>query len=142
MIYTLYVTNPNDLAWSTIATIESDNLTNAISFFHSHNDGLVAVEYNPLLDSTLIFGLKEQVVTTIQTLLDNTARSRGYDDIVSLCTYANSTIPKFKAEGQAGVDWRDACWAKCYQIMSEVQGGTRSIPTPEEILSELPNIIW
>ena len=86
--------------------------------------------------------VQAMAVDAVQHHLDEKAKTRNYDGILSLCTYATSSVPKFRAEGQAGVDWRDQCWAKCYEIMGDVQNGTRSIPTPEQVLSELPNIIW
>lgn len=84
----------------------------------------------------VIAGYTQQV----QNYLDTTAQERGYDNIVSLCTYATSAIPKFKLEGQAGVIWRDAVWSKCYEILAEVQAGTREVPT--DIISELPVMNW
>lgn len=82
------------------------------------------------------------IVDAVQNYLDNTAKTRNYDGILSLCTYANSTILKFKDEGQAGVNWRDACWSTCYQIMYDVQTGQRQLPSVEQVLSELPQIVW
>lgn len=142
MIYTLYVTDTNNPSWSSIATVDADNLDYAIAIFKEHNNpDLDVIEYieSNYIDIDLV---KLGIINAVQELLDNTAKSRGYDGVVSLCTYANSTIPKFKAEGQAGVDWRDQCWAKCYEIMGEVQAGTRSIPTPDQVLLELPSILW
>ena len=82
----------------------------------------------------------DNFIVVVQSYLDTTAQERGYDNIVSLCTYATSTIPKFKLEGQAGVIWRDAVWTKCYEILAEVQAGTREVPT--DIISELPVMNW
>ena len=87
-----------------------------------------------------------QIIATltaaVQAHLDATARTRNYDGILSLCSYAASTHPKFGPEGLAGVAWRDAVWASCYSIMADVQAGTRSVPTADELLTELPSMEW
>lgn len=88
----------------------------------------------------------EQIVAAltrdVQAHLDATARTRNYDGILSLCSYAASTNPTFSAEGLAGVAWRDAVWAACYAIMADVQAGTRAVPTTATLLAELPPMAW
>lgn len=86
--------------------------------------------------------IQKTLTDAIQNHLDTKPKERLYDGILSLCTYATSSNPKFAAEGQAGVAWRDACWAKGYEIMAEVQAGTREIPTKDELLAELPAFTW
>lgn len=78
----------------------------------------------------------------IQNKLDSFARTRNYDGILSAATYATSSVLKFKAEGQYAVGARDATWAKCYEILAEVEGGTRPMPTLEELMAELPALVW
>jgi hypothetical protein len=78
----------------------------------------------------------------VQERLDAFARTRGYDGILSACTYATSTNPKFAAEGQYCVQARDATWAKCYEILNAVQFGDRQVPTWEELEAELPHLEW
>ena len=86
--------------------------------------------------------LQDTYVNAVQAHLDAEARTRNYDSILSLCTYATSTDVKFAAEGQAGVAWRDAVWAKCYSTLVDVATGVRTQPTVEEFIAELPTIIW
>lgn len=87
-----------------------------------------------------------QIIATltnaVQTHLDATSRTRNYDGILSLCSYAASTNPKFGPEGQAGVAWRDAVWATCYAILADVQAGNRAAPTEAQLLAELPAMVW
>lgn len=78
----------------------------------------------------------------VQTYLDSFARTRNYDGIMSAATYATSTVPKFKAEGQYAVEARDAVWAKGYEILDEVLSGQRPMPTIEEVIAELPPLAW
>lgn len=79
---------------------------------------------------------------SIQKRLDDFARTRNYDGILSAATYATSQVPKFKAEGQYAVVARDATWAKCYEVLVAVEDGSRPMPTPDELLVELPALVW
>ena len=83
-----------------------------------------------------------QYTAAVQKHLDDFARTRGYDGIMSAATYATSTVPKFKAEGQYCVEARDATWAKCYEVLAAVEAGSRPMPTLDELLAELPVLTW
>lgn len=78
----------------------------------------------------------------IQKRLDDFARTRNYDGILSAATYATSTVPKFAAEGQYAVEARDATWAKGYEILAAVEAGQRTAPTLEALAAELPALAW
>lgn len=87
--------------------------------------------------------VQAQVVTAVQVRLDDFARTRNYDGILSVCTYATSAVPKFAAEGQAAVNLRDATWATLYGILAQVQAGTRAMPSSfADIETELPALSW
>lgn len=83
-----------------------------------------------------------ELIAAIQNRLDQIAKERGYDSILSLCSYATSTVPKFRAEGQAGVDLRDKCWLIGYQVLSDIVNGVREFPSVEEALTMMPQIEW
>lgn len=87
--------------------------------------------------------LQESVTTSTQQRLDTFAKTRNYDGVLSACTYATSTVLKFKTEGQYCVEARDATWAKLYEILAEVQSGQRPVPNGyADIEGELPALEW
>lgn len=87
--------------------------------------------------------LQSSIVQATQDKLDNFAQTRNYDGILSAATYATSTIPKFQAEGQYAVFARDLTWAKLYEILAEVEAGTRPVPTGfVDIEPSLPTLNW
>jgi len=85
---------------------------------------------------------RKVLADAMQAHLDQTAQERGYDGILSLCSYATSTNVRFGPEGQAGVTFRDAVWAYGYQIIAEIQAGTRPVPSTAELVVALPSIVW
>lgn len=67
--------------------------------------------------------------------LDSFAQSWGYDNIVSACSYANSTNEKFKAEALALISWRDAIW----EIVANVGSATQTVEAFKALLPVAPN---
>lgn len=86
--------------------------------------------------------LVAEFTAAVQAHMDQQAQARRYDGILSLCTYATSRVPKFAAEGQAGVEFRDACWSHCYEVLDDVKQGRRPVPTVADLLQELPTLDW
>jgi hypothetical protein len=86
---------------------------------------------------------KEQAINQyqdqIQQRLDTFAQERGYNGILSACTYATSNVPKFSSEGQRCVDLRDATWGKAYEIMQAIKD---DVPTWEQVEAQLPALTW
>lgn len=86
--------------------------------------------------------LRKQLTDAVQHYMDDTVSERGYDGILSACSYCNSTDETFRAEGQACLEWRDTVWRACYSILEAVLAGNRAIPTEEELIAELPKLEW
>lgn len=79
----------------------------------------------------------------VQARLDEWARERHYDGILSACSYASSTMPRFAAEAAAAVAARDATWSACYVLLAEIQAGARPMPAAlTDVLAELPTLTW
>jgi hypothetical protein len=87
--------------------------------------------------------LYNAIVLSTQQRLDTFAQSRDYANILSACTYATSTVEKFRLEGEYCVQLRDQTWSKLYQMLDEVLAGIRPKPSGySDIESELPPTIW
>lgn len=87
--------------------------------------------------------LVQRITDATQKRLDDFAKTRNYDGILSLCTYATDPRPQFNAEGQYGVEVRGATWAQLYRVLAEVQAGVRPMPSVySDVEPELPNLEW
>lgn len=76
-------------------------------------------------------------------MMDTKVKERDYQyGIDNACTYALSSNQAWKSDGEAMTAWRDAVYAKVYEIDAACQAGERSIPLPDEFLAELPTLEW
>ena len=81
----------------------------------------------------------------IQAWMDAEAQKLGYDNLLAACTYIDTGVAKFDAEGKGFREWRSAVWSTGYQLIDEVLAGTREIPEKDEdVLTLLPtlNIVY
>lgn len=76
-------------------------------------------------------------IDAVDAHLDAGARAHGYDGIVSACSYA-AAPNHFQAESVAFLQWRSACWVHCHAVLAQVQAQARPVPTPAELVAELP----
>ncbi len=73
----------------------------------------------------------------IEAHLHAGAVAKGYTNIERACMYASYPNP-FWGESKSFVQWVGEVWAYCYVELQKVQEGTRTMPTVEQIISELP----
>lgn len=85
--------------------------------------------------------IQQQLTNAVQHVLDSKAQELNYDSCLSVCSYIDTGVPKFDAEGKAFRAWRSAVWAKGYEILAQVQAGERDIPTEAELIAELPELV-
>lgn len=75
-----------------------------------------------------------------QQLLDAKAREKGYDDILSACSYAGYDND-FRAEGEAFGIWRAKVWKYGYALLNAIAEGKHKMPASfDEILAEMPTL--
>lgn len=80
---------------------------------------------------------KTDLSNAVQSLLDTKAQEFRYDNMMSARSYAGYTNP-FQTEAQSLAIWAADCWVAAGQIEADVIAGNRTIPTAEEVQSEMP----
>lgn len=84
--------------------------------------------------------IRKSLTDAVQSHMDAAAQAKGYDSIMSACSYA--AFPNaFQAEGQAFLVWRADCWVVGYGVLADVEAGNRPIPTEAELIAELPELV-
>ena len=87
--------------------------------------------------------IQKRLTDGVQNWMDTKVQERNYDNVhTCVGTYLYSPIEKFRLEAEAVRDWVSYVWAKCYEILAQVEAGERDIPTLEEVISELPVLVW
>ena len=82
--------------------------------------------------------LQARYTQLAQDALDAFARTRGYDGIMSACSYAGSTDAQFAAEAAYCMALRDRTWRAGYGILDAVKAGEMPLPSEAEFLAMLP----
>ena len=85
--------------------------------------------------------VKKQLTSLIQRILDKKAREYDYDSCLSACSYQDTGVPEFDAEGRAFRAWRSQVWKIGYEILNDVVAGKREMPSIDELSNELPQLM-
>lgn len=81
----------------------------------------------------------EAAESAIQSILNAAAVAHGYDNILTASSYAALPVGSpFQAESAQFSLWRARCWQTAYRILADVKAGTRTEPTAEDLISEMP----
>lgn len=87
--------------------------------------------------------IQKRLTDGVQNWMDSKVQERNYDSVhTCVGTYLYSPVEKFRLEAEAVRDWVSYVWAKCYEILAQVEAGERDIPTLEEVIIELPELEW
>jgi len=73
--------------------------------------------------------------------LDKKANERGYTTIHTASLRAALVNSPYHAEGLVYGAWMDACNAKGYEVLASVQAGNIPLPTVEDFIAMLPELV-
>ena len=102
--------------------------------------------YEPAAETReeMIARRQTEIVNMVQSIIDETAHQKRYDDGVSCASYVGDPDEEFNADAVAFVAWRGRCWRTCYNILNSVKAGTVA---PEDVtdayvIERLPVMEW
>ncbi len=78
----------------------------------------------------------------IQMHIDAIAAARSYGNGISCASYKDSTNVQWASEATTFIAWRDSVWGYAFTELAKVQAGTRTQPTVDDFITELPAIVW
>ncbi|MGP1484899.1 MAG: hypothetical protein ACTTJC_02170 [Campylobacter sp.] len=80
----------------------------------------------------------EEFLSNVDEILNQEARKKGYDSIVTAVSYAGYEN-SFQAEGIKFGKWRSQVYEWGYALLKEIESGKRSLPQSfEEIKNDMP----
>ena len=88
----------------------------------------------------------QQIESAIDIYIDNVAAQRNYgtatmSPTAACIAYVGYANP-YQAEALAFATWKASIWPIVFQIMDDCVNGLRAEPTAEEIIEELPKLVW
>lgn len=96
----------------------------------------------PIPPEEIAATLKAQVADAVQRHLDAAVAERNYASASAAVSYVGDPNPQWNAEGRAIRDWRSAVWTACFAALDAVLAGERPPLMPEEMVAELPPLVW
>lgn len=111
---------------------------------------LTQIESEPLTAKQLLAQSPEVVKSRslyylkvfIQNRLDLFAETGGYKDIIEGCSFANSSVEKFRKKGEYCVSIRDAHWLLYEELTSDIEKGKKQLTTEAQFEAEMPILNW
>lgn len=127
------------MAVKSIGELFVDLYTAAISYDEANQPYLDRSKIEPAMYTAFL----EIVRIEVQNQMDAFAKTRGYDDMKSLCNYGASTDPIYLAEGQRGIYLRDTIWRELFSYFEGIVNGTEPIPAQwADIEAHYPALTW
>ena len=85
--------------------------------------------------------IQAQYTAMVQFILDTEAQKLGYDSCLSVCSYIDTGIAKYDAEGKSFRSWRSEVWNKAFELLDQIKAGSATMPTENELRAILPELV-
>ena len=122
---------------------EYDRLTHRIgnvSYVVNTDEVVKTYEVVAIPQEEIIATTVKAMEEAIETHINTTVKAKGYNSQDSIAKYLVSGNP-FYAECTLISLWIGSVWVYSHQVQADVMAGTRVMPTIEELIAELPELV-
>lgn len=127
-------------------SIKEYTLTNLLNKIYKTSPNLLEESPNKNLseiDPALATRIMELADKHIIFKLDEFAKTRRYDSLISLCLYRNDINPTFAAEAERGATLRSLTWQAANVYITKLMSDQLPVPkTVKDIEAQLPALTW
>lgn len=81
------------------------------------------------------------ITKAIERILDQEAKSLGYDDIKTAISYRGDPNKKFAAEAEALFSYRSNVWTILEEYLNKLNKGKKELPSVDQVVSLLPSLV-
>jgi len=99
----------------------------------------IEAHFNPPLTEE---EMRTRFTAAIDQYMNDFAKTREYDSMASAASYCDDEDPQFQMEGKYCKDMRSKIYRLSANIRDAVKAGKRPMPTPDEVVAELPVLVW
>lgn len=103
-------------------------------------------DYGSPTDQELHDAKVKLIENGIDTHIDNTAAAKGYGtnsmSPTAACVAYTGYDNPYRIEAEAFAVWKASIWPIVFQIQSDYEAGSRPEPAIDDIIAEIPEIVW
>ena len=82
------------------------------------------------------------LIKETQTNLDTFAQRKGYDNIISVVSYINSSNTIYRSDANTAIYLRDETWSALNTIIDQIKANTIQVTSYSQIANSLPALVW
>lgn len=128
--------NNHSEEWASITAFTLKSDIDAYLILKTFNVSIRKLKGNNFIDIIEVSMSISDYVDIVTSVLQDKSKEYGYDNIISACSYKDSTVEKYRTESTAFIKWRDHLWSIS---LEEAQINLNDNPIDlEEFQSNLP----
>lgn len=129
------------LGYKRVIEVEAKGVPSEIEYIaKEYTEAPTNYTINNVIKPKTLQMLEKDFKAYVQIILDTKAKEKGYDNIVSACSYGGYDN-EFRQEGELFGKWRANVWKWGFKMLADIQSGKREMPKSfAEAVADMPQL--